>query len=160
MLQYVPGTTRVTNFRNRGAENTASINPNWKFYYVEAQLECVVMIVLITSSWLVSPNCIGELDEIDDFISKKANADQSEMLLVVLEDAVYDSPIWQGVAAKAAKWETQFHNYTETTAASDKQAVEDHIFSLIDDKCQLKRTAKPGVPSGNKEVDWDDAAMG
>jgi hypothetical protein len=48
----------VRNFRGRGAQNIASINPNWKYYYVEAQLECTVMLVLCTVGWLQSPYCL------------------------------------------------------------------------------------------------------
>jgi len=159
-LEYCPGTTRVKNYRQRGPDSIASINPNWKFYYVEAQMECTVMLVLITVDWLKSPNCLGELDDIKDITKKKANSDDAEMMLIVLEDGVYSHPQWGQVEEKGKSWGAEFHKYTPSTDAGTKGAVEQAIFNLIDNRCQLKRVSKPSVPSSVKYVDWDEAAMG
>jgi len=162
-LQYTPGTTRVRNFRNRGMSTVASINPNWKFYYVEAQLECKVMLVLVTVGWLQSPNCLGEFDDVEQMVSIKENADDTELLFIVLQEEVLEDPKWSEVEAKAKALDCLIKHYFPEMDSAEKEAVEQYILRLTIGNEKLDfvpDSDMPAVPDHVKMVDWDDATMG
>lgn len=82
-----------------------------------------------------------------------------QMVFVVLEDAVVQSPIWGKVAAKAKQFEAQISMYTPSTPAEEKRSFETKLFEMIEEKCELQPSPMPAIPDGNKEINWDQSTM-
>ena len=118
------------------------------------------MLVLITTGWLESPNCIGELKDIKTIMKMKANNDQTELLLIILDDKVKSHPKWNEVASIAKnEFGAEAMDYTQTAAPATKESTEQVIWSKIDNGCQIKRLQEPAKMIAAVK-DWDDAKMG
>eukprot|EP00730_Choanoeca_flexa_P012695 TRINITY_DN4531_c0_g2_i1.p1 TRINITY_DN4531_c0_g2~~TRINITY_DN4531_c0_g2_i1.p1 ORF type:complete len:294 (+),score=73.30 TRINITY_DN4531_c0_g2_i1:207-1088(+) len=139
-LQFVPDTYAVTNYKNRGG--TAHLNTNWNFYYVEAQLECKIMLVLVSLEWMESPWCRMELETIVR-LTKMApdHFEDRDILISILDEGCYQSEYFPEFKAQCDSAGIKIRNYFEGMSAEEKEADEEETLAMIRKRCVFH---KPG----------------
>lgn len=89
-LRGLPGTREVPKPKGEGVMR---LNPAWKPLYKEAFGEARIIIFIISTSWLESPNCHEEFSWLLDLIKADPSADK-EVFFWILDKRVLEHPNW------------------------------------------------------------------
>lgn len=159
-LQYVPATVACANYKNRGG--TAFLNTNWNFYYVEAQLECTVMVVFCSREWIQSSWCMKEFDDLKELMAiSPERFENREMAFIVVDKGVYEEANWPGFKAQADEMGVQFMDYTSDMSGDGKNQVEANLLKLFEEKCTMFPLQEGLTKIVESEVTWsDDSKVG
>ena len=89
-LKGLPGTKEVPKPKGEGVMR---LNPAWKALYRSAFKEARIILFMVSTSWLDSPNCHEEFSWLIELIRADPEADK-EVFFWVLDDRVLEHPNW------------------------------------------------------------------
>jgi hypothetical protein len=162
-LKYVPATVACHNYKNRGG--TAYLNTNWNFYYVEAQLECKLMVFFITKEWVESKWCLKEFDDLKKLVEMHPRGIEGfadkEMLFYILDPRVTSHENYPKLETEVKAMGGLIRPYNNTMSADEKGAEEQWFLQFAEKYCTEYPVLSNIRQIVSKEATWgDDCKVG